>query len=56
MERIVFGIRKVTVQNGKQPQQVLNNRLWGYQVSPGQLELKQRGNKLNQMLHYEPFP
>lgn len=32
MERRVFGIRKVTVQNGKQPQQVLNNRLWGYQV------------------------
>nr|CAB3465165.1 unnamed protein product [Digitaria exilis] len=31
MERRVFGIRKVTIQKGKQTQ-LLNNRLWGYQV------------------------
>ncbi|RCV17602.1 hypothetical protein SETIT_3G233400v2 [Setaria italica] len=32
MERKVFGIRKVTIQKGKQPEQLLNNRLWGYHV------------------------
>ncbi|CAL4908341.1 unnamed protein product [Urochloa decumbens] len=32
MERKVFGIRKVTIQKGNQPEQSLNNRLWGYQV------------------------
>jgi hypothetical protein len=39
MERRVFGIRKVTIQKGKQPE-LLKNKLWGYQVSPSQLELK----------------
>ncbi|PVH62351.1 hypothetical protein PAHAL_3G271000 [Panicum hallii] len=31
MERRVFGIRKVTIQKGKQPE-LLKNKLWGYQV------------------------
>ncbi|KAL6848583.1 hypothetical protein ACP4OV_021609 [Aristida adscensionis] len=32
MERRNFGIRKVTIQQGQQPAQQLNNKLWGYQV------------------------
>ncbi|CAN6341933.1 unnamed protein product [Urochloa humidicola] len=32
MERKVFGIRKVTIQKGNQPEQSLNNGLWSYQV------------------------
>ncbi|CAN6337527.1 unnamed protein product [Urochloa humidicola] len=33
MERRVFGIRKVSIQQGQEPEQLLNNELWGYQVS-----------------------
>ncbi|RLN28712.1 beta-galactosidase 7-like [Panicum miliaceum] len=33
MERRVFGIRKVTIQKEKQPEQLLSNRLWGYQTT-----------------------
>ena len=36
MERRVFGIRKVSIQQGWEPEQILNNELWGYEVSPNQ--------------------
>ncbi|AQK93635.1 Beta-galactosidase [Zea mays] len=32
MERRVFGIRKVSIQQGQEPENLLNNELWGYQV------------------------
>ncbi|WVZ98708.1 hypothetical protein U9M48_044108 [Paspalum notatum var. saurae] len=32
MERRVFGIRKVSIQQGQEPETMLNNELWGYQV------------------------
>ncbi|KAJ1254837.1 hypothetical protein BS78_K319500 [Paspalum vaginatum] len=32
MERRVFGIRKVSIQQGQEPENMLNNELWGYQV------------------------
>ncbi|CAL4908342.1 unnamed protein product [Urochloa decumbens] len=32
MERRVFGIRKVSIQQGQEPEHLLNNELWGYQV------------------------
>nr|CAB3461394.1 unnamed protein product [Digitaria exilis] len=32
MERRVFGIRKVSIQQGQGPENMLNNELWGYQV------------------------
>ncbi|RLN31220.1 beta-galactosidase 7-like [Panicum miliaceum] len=32
MERRVFGIRKVSIQQGWEPEHLLNNELWGYQV------------------------
>ena len=36
MERRVFGIRKVSIQQGWEPEKILNNELWGYEVSPNQ--------------------
>ncbi|TVU19482.1 hypothetical protein EJB05_35633 [Eragrostis curvula] len=32
MESRIFGIRKVSIKQGQQPEHVLNNELWGYQV------------------------
>ncbi|PUZ65878.1 hypothetical protein GQ55_3G260700 [Panicum hallii var. hallii] len=32
MERRVFGIRKVSIQQGWEPEHLLNDELWGYQV------------------------
>ncbi|CAN6355088.1 unnamed protein product [Urochloa humidicola] len=32
MERRVFGIQKVSIQQGQGPEHLLNNELWGYQV------------------------
>ncbi|CAL5095085.1 unnamed protein product [Urochloa decumbens] len=32
MERRVFGIRKVSIQQGQEPEHLLDNELWGYQV------------------------
>uniref|UniRef100_A0A0A9A8R7 Uncharacterized protein n=1 Tax=Arundo donax TaxID=35708 RepID=A0A0A9A8R7_ARUDO len=32
MERRIFGIRKVSIQQGQQPEHLLNDELWGYQV------------------------
>uniref|UniRef100_A0A0A9HT53 Beta-galactosidase galactose-binding domain-containing protein n=1 Tax=Arundo donax TaxID=35708 RepID=A0A0A9HT53_ARUDO len=32
MERRTFGIRKVSIQQGQQPEHLLNDELWGYQV------------------------
>lgn len=39
MERRVFGIRKVSIQQGLGPENLLNNELWGYQVSPNQVHI-----------------
>lgn len=37
MERRVFGIRKVSIQQGQEPEKLLNNELWGYQVRSNQV-------------------
>jgi hypothetical protein len=39
MERRVFGIRKVSIQQGWEPEHLLNDELWGYQVSPSQFNI-----------------
>lgn len=39
MERRVFGIRKVSIQQGQETGHLLNNELWGYQVSQNQVNI-----------------
>lgn len=39
MERRVFGIRKVSIQQGQEPEHLLDNELWGNQVSPSQVSI-----------------
>lgn len=39
MERRVFGLRKVSIQQGQEPENLLNNELWGYQVSPNKVHI-----------------
>uniref|UniRef100_A0A453G267 Beta-galactosidase beta-sandwich domain-containing protein n=1 Tax=Aegilops tauschii subsp. strangulata TaxID=200361 RepID=A0A453G267_AEGTS len=36
MERRIFGVRKVSIQQGHQKSHSLNNELWKHQVNPGQ--------------------
>jgi len=40
MERRVFGLQKVSIQQGQEPENLLNNELWGYQVCPNKVHIR----------------